>query len=247
MFVKKPNLPKGEVSAVAISEDAHDAINKLNSLGIITYKIKKSDKLPLPVSSHADLQLLHLGQSRIIIPAEHLFSGESEKKFEITETRVALGNTYPKDVILNCKIVGNHIFLNNKTIAKEILEFAYNNNLTVINVNQGYTGCSICALNESTIITDDESVFRAAGNFLNDVLFVSKGSIRLKGYDYGFIGGCCGKISSDKLAVNGRIDSHDEYNKIIDFMAKHNIKLVELTDKPLTDIGGILPLTEKDT
>lgn len=247
MFVENPNLPKGEVSAVAISEEAVDAISKLNSLGIECYKIKKSAKLPQPVNSHADLQMLHLCKNRIILSTEHLFSGESDKKFDICRTRAELGNVYPKDVILNCKIVGKHIFLNKKTIAKEILEFAYNNDMTVINVNQGYTGCSIVAINESAIITDDESIFTAAGNFLNDVLFISKGSIRLKGYDYGFIGGCCGKIASDKLAVNGRTESHKDFNKIIDFIQRHNVQIVELTDTVLTDIGGILPLIEKET
>ena len=246
MFVENPNLPKGEVTAVAVSEDAHETIYKLNSLGINTYKIKRSDNLPEPVSSHADLQLLHLGKDILFLSDEHLFSGESDKKFKIRRIGAVLGKKYPDDVILNCKIIGNKIFLNKKTIADEILEFAYYNDMTVINVNQGYTGCSICAVHENAIITDDKSIYRAAGNLLNDVLFISKGSIRLKGYGYGFIGGCCGKLSSDKLAVNGRIESHDDYNKIIDFTAKHNIEIIELTDKQLTDIGGILPLTEKD-
>ncbi len=246
MFIIKPNLPTGEVSAVAVSEDAFCAIKALNSLGIETYKIKKNQNLPEPVNSHADLQLLHLGNNQLLISREHLFAGEFIKKFKFNITGEDIGNIYPKDVILNCKIVGNFIFINEKTIAKEILEYAYNHRLTVINVNQGYTGCSICVINESSIITDDKSIFTAAGKFLNDVLFVSKGSIRLKGYNYGFIGGCCGKISTDKLAVNGLIESHDDYKQIIDFTSKHNIQIIELTDQPLTDIGGILPLMEKD-
>ena len=245
MFVEYPNLPKGEVSSVAISADAHDAIEKLNDFGINSLIIPKSVRLPEPVSSHADLQLLHFGSNRIFTSSEHLFLGESKKKFEIHRTRAALGDKYPNDVLLNCKIIGKHIFLNKKTIDEQILEYAYLNELNVINVNQGYTGCSICIINESAIITDDESIFTAAGKFLNDVLFISKGSIRLNGYDYGFIGGCCGKISSDKLAVNGKIESHKDYKKIIDFINKHNVKIIELSENVITDIGGILPLTEK--
>ena len=82
-----------------------------------------------------------------------------------------------------------------------MLEFAENEGLNVINVNQGYSGCSVCVINDSAIITDDESIFTAAQNFLNDVLLIQKGSIRLNGYNYGFIGGCCGKISKNKLST----------------------------------------------
>lgn len=245
-FVKTPNLPTGDVAAVAISEDAKKATEALKKLNIEVIKIKKNSKLPIPVCSHADLQLLHLGEKRILIPSEHLCAGELHENFSVEKIGAELGNIYPKDVILNCKIVGNNIFLNRKTIAPEIKEFAEMSGLNVINVNQGYTGCSICAVNESAIITDDKSVFAAAQNFLNDVLFISKGSIRLKGYGYGFIGGCCGKISSDKLAVNGRIESHTDYKIITDFLSEHNISIVELSDEPLTDIGGILPLLEKN-
>lgn len=115
----------------------------------------------------------------------------------------------------------------------------------MIPVKQGYSKCSICVVNESAVITDDESVFAAAGNFLNDVLFVSKGSIGLKGYNYGFIGGCSGKISDNKIAFNGRIESHTDSNQIIDFLQKHSVEPVELTNSKLLDIGGILPLMQR--
>ena len=244
-FIRKPNLPTGDVSAVAISADATEAITKLHSLNIETFIINQNLNLPIPVNSHADLQMLHLGNNTILASSEHLCAGEFDKKFDITAIGAELGNEYPSDVLLNCKIIGKNIFLNTKTIAKEILNFAQNNGLTLINVNQGYTGCSICAINESAIITDDISIYRSAQNFLNDVLFISKNSIRLNGYDYGFIGGCCGKLSHNKLAVNGRIESHKDCNKIIDFLNKYDIEIIELTSEILTDIGGILPLCEK--
>ena len=245
MYIRNPNLPAGEVTSVAVSCEAEKAIESLRLLGIKTFIINNNPLLPSPVNSHPDLQMLHLCENRILISDEHLYAGELQKIFSTSVIGDSLGNRYPEDVRLNCKIVGNNIFLNKKTICREILEFAELSGLNVINVNQGYTGCSICAINESAIITDDESVFSAAQNFLNDVLFISKGSIRLNGYTYGFIGGCCGKLSSNKLAVNGRIESHTVSNMIIDFCSKHNIDIIELSDEVLTDIGGILPLLEK--
>ncbi|MBR2869234.1 MAG: hypothetical protein IKB88_09280 [Clostridia bacterium] len=245
MYIKNPNLPTGEVSAVAISCEAIKAIDTLHLKGIKTYITEKNPILPEPVCSHTDLQLFHLFENRILIPNEHLYAGELNKNFNTEQIGEKLGKSYPYDVRLNCKIIGKNIFLNKKTIAKEILEYAESNELNIINVNQGYTGCSICVVNESAVITDDESIFTAAQNFLNDVLLISKGSIRLNGYNYGFIGGCCGKLGPNKLGLNGRIESHKDKNSIIDFLNKHNTEIIELTDEPLTDIGGIIPLMQK--
>ena len=229
---------------MAISHTAGESIKKLNESGINTLVINDSPFLPEPVKSHADLQLLHMGNNVIFCQNEHLFLGESEQKFSFNKIKEKTGNKYPEDVRLNCAVIGDKIICNVKTVSKDILEYAYINNYKVINVNQGYAKCSVCVLNENAIITDDESIFRATQNFLNDAELISKGSIVLKGYNYGFIGGCSGKIDKKKIAFNGRLESHKDYNKIIDIIQRNNIEVVELCNSPLTDIGGILPLIE---
>ncbi len=244
-FIEKPNLPQSRVTVAAISCAAGESTKKLNGLGIKTLQIPANTRLPVPVNSHADLQLLHSGKNNLFVQNEHLFLGELSQKFNLAKIREEAGNKYPKDVRLNCAIIGSNLISNTKTIAREILELAEHSGLNIINVNQGYTKCSICVVNENAIITDDESIYTAAGNFLNDALLVSKGSISLNGYNYGFIGGCCGKIDKDKIAFNGRIESHGDCNQIIDFLNRHNIECIELNSERLTDIGGILPLCEE--
>lgn len=244
-FILKPNLPDREVTLVAISGQAGESQAKLKQMGIDFLAIRPDGRLPHPVNSHADIQMLHAKENTVFCYSEHLFSGELYSNFNIVSITEKAGNKYPKDVLLNCAIINNKIICNPKTIAKEILEFADNSGFTIIPVNQGYSKCSICIVNDSAIITDDESIFAAAGNFLNDVLFISKGSIGLKGYNYGFIGGCCGKISKNKIAFNGRLESHKDANLIIDFMSKHLVECVELNDNRLEDIGGILPLMQR--
>ena len=56
------------------------------------------------------------------------------------------------------------------------------------------------------------------------------------------IGGCCGLIDKDVLAFTGRLDSLDFEKPIRDFLDKHGVRIVELTQNPMLDIGGILPL-----
>ncbi len=243
-YIKNPNLPENKVSTVAISHTAGESIKKLNESGINTLVINDSPFLPEPVKSHADLQLLHMGNNVIFCHNEHLFLGESEQKFSFNKIKEKTGNKYPEDVRLNCAVIGDKIICNVKTVSKDILEYAYINNYIIVNVNQGYAKCSVCVLNKNAIITDDESIFRATQNFLNDAELISKGSIVLNGYNYGFIGGCSGKIDKNKIAFNGRLESHKDYNKIIDIIQRNNIEVVELCNSPLTDIGGILPLIE---
>ena len=243
-YIEKPNLPQGRVTLAAISAQAGESITKLNSLGIETIIVKRDLRLPEPVDSHADLQMLHMGGNDIFCHNEHLCTGELSEKFNIRQIAAVAGNKYPDDVKLNCTLIGDKLICNKRTVAPEILEYAESCGLTVINVNQGYARCSICVVNENVIITDDESIFTAAQNFLNDALFISKGSIGLNGYGYGFIGGCCGKIDKNKIAFNGAIESHKDYKDIIDFLYKYNTEIVELHGDPLYDIGGILPLCE---
>ena len=247
-FVNKPNLPENDVEYVAISSAAGEAIKKLNTLSIKTVTVKPDSNLPDGINTHADLQLLHLKNNKLLISSndEQLFEQMNSIGFSVEKT-AKLGPDYPDDVLLNAKIIDKYIICNKKTISEKVLEFAEKSSMQIIDVKQGYSGCSVCVLNENAIITDDKSVFTAAQFFLNDVTLVEKNSIRLKNYNYGFIGGCCGKISKNTIAFNGSVMSHSDYKLIADALDRNNIKAVELHNGVLEDIGGIIPLTEKNS
>lgn len=243
-YVEKPNLPKNNVNLVAISAQAGESIAKLNAKGIKTINIVSDYNLPEPISSHADIRILHLENNTIFCQNKHLCAGDFNQNFKLVKIKEKAGKKYPQDARLNCTLIGNKIICNKHTLASEILEYADTNGLNVIHVNQGYARCSICVVNENAIITDDKSIYTAAAKFFDDAQLISKGSIGLNGYGYGFIGGCCGKIAKDKLAFNGAIESHSDYKLIIDFLGRNSVECVELHNNPLYDIGGILPLCE---
>lgn len=245
-FVKKPNLPESPVSLVAISSAAGEAKKKLNLLGINTLEVAPVNGLPEGIASHADLQLLHFGENEFFSASEHLFKGEREACFSVKKLNIELAGGYPKDVALNAAVIGKYLVYNPSTLAPEVLKRASELGMKLISVKQGYTKCSICVLSDSAIITDDKSICESAGKYLNEVVFIEKNSIALRGFNYGFIGGCCGKLSSKLLAVNGSIMSHSDHNKIIDALDRNGIEAVELKGGRLEDIGGILPITEKD-
>lgn len=76
-----------------------------------------------------------------------------------------------------------------------------------------------------------------------DVLKIDSGSIRLDGYDYGFIGGACTMIDDGTVAFFGDIKTHPNFRKIERFCIIHNVKIINLAEnKPLTDVGGAVKI-----
>ena len=111
-------------------------------------------------------------------------------------------------------------------------------------VNQGYAACSTLIIDETSIITADRGISEKAKSLGYDILLIPSGEIALEGYDYGFIGGCCGFIDKNTLAFTGTLGSLTYGHIIMEYLNAKNIKVIELTDKHMKDIGGIIPIME---
>ena len=156
-----------------------------------------------------------------------------------------LGYEYPLDVPFNCVIIGTDFICNSKTVSPQILGVAISRNLRIIDVKQGYTKCSLCPVRENAVITDDSGIEKVLLNNGYDVLKVSKGSVRLNGFDYGFIGGCSAMISRDILLFLGNFEIHSDKDRIKAFLQNYGITPQSLNGDDLTDIGSIIPLSEQ--
>ena len=152
----------------------------------------------------------------------------------------------PEDCRLNAADIGDYIICNKKAVDQEIIEYAADKEKTIIDVAQGYSNCSVAVIDRNTFITDDPSIYHKIFR-ISDIkaLLVSKGSVKLKGLNYGFIGGCTGLIGPRHLLFNGDIEKHKDHRYIIDFLRENDIMFTDIKDKELTDIGGIIPVTEK--
>ena len=58
-------------------------------------------------------------------------------------------------------------------------------------------------------------------------------------------GGAAGKLAPDLLAVNGSLKTHRDGESITAFLLRFGVRPLELHDGRITDVGGILPLTEE--
>ena len=241
-FVECANLPTNEVTHVIISPCADGIIHSLNSIGVNTILAEKCIFLTEAECHHADMQCVHLGNNEIFVLNEckKLKRQLEDLKFNVNTTQRSAKRDYPHNVPLNVCILGDTMICNPDAVDKALLK-KYSK---IIPVKQGYCRCSIAVVSQNALITSDEGIYRALKNSDIDCLKISVGNIELPGFDYGFIGGCCGKLSKDILAFSGKLESHPNSDNIKTFLRNYNVYSENLNNEKLIDIGGILPVME---
>jgi hypothetical protein len=221
-----------------------DAEKSLSRFGHRTLRLPPHPNLPAPVASHPDMLLffapdaIFCTKSYSRIAAKELEEISAVYGAPIRFIDEEYGNEYPRDVLLNALPLGNRLFCNTKTVAKELLEL----DMTPCHVNQGYAKCSALPLGKNALITSDASIAEKADAFGIDVLRVQPGYIALEGYNYGFIGGCASfapRGNIDTVFFCGDVSRHPDYNRIIRFCQIHNVCVVGLSNFGLCDVGTI--------
>lgn len=194
--------------------------------------------LPAPVSAHADM-LIFLTKGKIFCHKDYYkIARDSIDKismagYELVLSDEYISDKYPNDILFNAVSLNGKIYGKKDHISRFISE-----NTTVVNVNQGYTKCSVCKVCEHAIITSDPSIKDVAEKNGIDVLFISAGNITLPGYDTGFIGGCSG-YDGDKIYFSGNIFLHPNGTEISEFCKNYGKDVVMLSDEQLFDIGSM--------
>ena len=249
-YVSRANLPDA-AKIVVIGEKYSKILEKpLKTRGIDVLSVPDNPNVGESVSGHADLSALHVGGKMIALAPYLKGSGFAESLsamgFELSFPEITQGKRYPKDAALNVCLCGNKLIYNPKSAEKTIVEYLTNSGgYEALPVKQGYTKCSVCVVNESSIITSDEGIHKRAVETGMESLKVAPGFISLPGFDYGFIGGASFKLSKHELAFTGKLDGHPDKDKIIEFISLHNIEPVYITEKPAFDIGSCIQIVEK--
>lgn len=243
-LIIRPNLPECRVKKAIIGNHP-EAAELLGKTGIETVVLNDNMLIDFSVRNHADMAACYLGEGRIIIDkAQTKIAEELEKSgLKVYLTEKDISGDYPDDVALNCAVIGENLICNPKTANGTILE--ENADKRLFSVKQGYCRCSVCPVTENAFITDDIGIYSKTRDSL-DVLLIEKGDILLEGKNYGFIGGASAKVDRDTLLFFGNLSTHRNACEIESFLAKHGVKHINLSDGPLRDIGGIIPITETE-
>ena len=218
--------------------------NEINSLKKLNYdviKIPKDNNLYEAINGHTDIQLNILNKNTIIINKNINLSFKEllkTKNINFIESNSTLSSKYPSNISLNAYITDNYLVHNLKFTDKKILDYCKNKK--TINVNQGYTKCSILPLREKVIITNDTGIYNTLKNEGFDILLLPFGDIELSGFNYGFIGGVGGMISNDSMAFFGSLDNYAFGNEVKKFLYKYDIKPIYLSNTKLVDRGSLL-------
>ncbi len=254
-FLDKPCLPENRVVLVLISSEYKTYSDILSDkFDISSIYVNKNELLTDDISAHADCIFTQIDRKTAIIDKSQyenivnkLTIGDIENSINYIKSNYTIKSPYPEDVRLNVRIISDQILCNTKYIDNNLRDYAKMNQLQMIHCNQGYVACSTIIINDHALITDDESILHSAQLNGIDCIYVRKGSVKLKGRDYGFIGGTCGMIDKNLIAFTGKLDSHIDCNIIKSFLNKYNVNYIELTEEPLIDIGGIIPILEHST
>lgn len=213
-------------------------------------KQRDIDVLSFPDNKNVDIRVAHHADLSFFFDDNTLFIAKEMEKYSdllkqycknVFVISTELEKKYPNDVLLNCVCVGNHLICNAETVSQEVFDKMKESGYNIIDVKQGYTKCSVVPVSDNALITDDESIACECRKREIDVLKISKGSVYLQGFDYGFIGGTAGKISENEIIFNGDITKHPDYKEIDLFLKKYGIKAISFEGK-LEDIGSIIPI-----
>lgn len=195
------------------------------------------------LAGHADLSAIVLGDKKIVL-AQHLAKGGKMVSYlsnnNYTMIKAASEQTalYPGDASLCACLIGNRLIHNKKCTDKAILD---NFSGEFINVNQGYSKCSTCVIGDSAIMTSDSGIARAAKSAGVDVLQIQAGYISLDGFGCGFIGGAS-FVLDKTVYFTGTLSEHPDRRFIEAFIAERGMSAIYLTQRPVFDIGGAIPV-----
>lgn len=243
--ILKPNLPEGRVKAIICGTDDRDILSFFDKNGINVFKNEPNKDVDSAVSTHADMAAAYIGDGKIITDKnQNVLKALLEKQgFTVYDALKPVRGEYPGDIGLNFVLTADYA-IGNFAYADPVLI----DNITSkkqLSVKQGYCKCSVLVVDENAVISDDIAICEKLKQNGFDALFVKKGDIQLDGHDYGFIGGASGKISKDTVVFFGDVSSHRDFEKIKEFLRKHDCDYV-CTDKGrLRDIGGFVSLCEE--
>lgn len=242
MHLKISRIPDKKASKVIISGEYKNLSAELIRQGIDCIYTEEETRISREVAYHADMQICPLVNKTFVLKKGRLGCKLLEYGIKTEETYLEPSKKYPKDILCNALFINNCLFGKLDAVDLKIKEYAKINRIKLVNVNQGYSACSVAVVNDKSAITADEGLYSAMRVNGIDVLKISSGNINLKGYNTGFIGGCTGLIAKDEFVFTGKLDLHPQGEQIRAFINCKKIKIIELTNEVMIDIGGIIPL-----
>ncbi len=222
--------------------------NTLKYLGYRLVEIEKSENVYSEISSHVDIFTTKIGDTLVVEKSkyEDLVFMLNKTEYNIVSGKEEVGLSYPEDIKYNVCILGNYAIHNFKYTDKTVVKILNENGYELINVEQGYTNCSIAVIDDSSVITTDKKIAeKLIANNISVLLLDYVPDIKLKD-EYGnysnmtgFIGGAIARVDNN-IVVFGDLDKIDKENKIRNYIKTRNLKLIDFKGLDVIDYGGLV-------
>lgn len=191
------------------------------------------------ISGHPDIFFCKLNNCLFRAPNLDMNIGEVGKD--------SVGLNYPGDIKYNVCQLGEFVIHNFKYTDDRVLDFIERSKLKKVQVNQGYSNCSISVVSDGACITSDSGIYEALKMKNIDVLLISEINIGLvdknglKTNMSGFIGGASCVIGN-KFILFGDANHLENKNALVRFIERYGLELVDFMGFDIIDYGGIITL-----
>lgn len=227
------------------------------SLGYVLIEIPISKNTYIEISAHADIFCSKIADKIIFEKSVYdIFFNDKRysnimKMKNIICGKKEVSSKYPNDVLYNVSLVGNNAIHNFKFTDDNVRKVIKSNNINCININQGYSKCSIANVCDNSCIVTDKKIYEAlTKNGIDTLLLEKKPDIKLlakSSYSKmeGFIGGATCMIDN-KFIVFGDVKYTNNEKKIREFLDSKNVELVHFNLHELVDYGSAIEIVEGD-
>lgn len=224
----------------------------IKKLGYDIIYISKNYNVYSEISSHVDIFCSKVGTALILEP--EFFLNFKEYKLLRNNLRIIKGSTYASNVntAYNACVTSKYAIHNFEYTDKALKKFIKNKDLVQINVNQGYSNCSISVLNDFSFITCDNGIKNELLKYSDiDFLYIDKNDINIKlirendkySNMSGFIGGATCVLGRKFILFGDRNNINSEARqKIINFVDNKKFEFVDFKGLDIIDYGGILEI-----
>lgn len=231
---------------IAIVDRAYYDIlrDKLNKFNINSFPSFESRILKGAVKTHPDMSLFKYDEETLIASREsfdyynEIFKGT---KINIINANEDPHEKYPSDVKFNALRVGEHLVCKKDVCAKSIIKRFDEGK--IINSSQGYVKCSVIDVGSEYFASDDKYLYEIIKSFGKKCILLDKGFVKIKDYNYGFIGGASG-YARDKIFLTGKIINEANRIRLEEFSREINKELIYLTEYDIFDIGTLMIMEE---
>lgn len=242
------NYYKKKVKAVIVDARAVSLMKKsMTDMGIKVISTCRHPYLYEAVAYHPDMVICPINEGKMVIEPivyEYYRKNLGPYNIKLLKGQRELSRNYPQNIAYNIATVGGKAFLYCRYTDNIILEELKRSSIKLIDVKQGYAKCSTAVIDDNSIITSDYSIYAGAVRNGVEALLIEPGHIKLKGFEHGFIGGCCGRINNSLLAFAGDPSTHSDWMSMFDFLKKRGLTAFPLFKGALMDIGTIIPIIE---